>query len=38
MSDLRDLYQAVLFDHTRHPRNFGKLEGAKRFAVGHNPL
>lgn len=38
MSDLRDLYQEVIFDHNRHPRNFGKLEGANRFAVGHNPL
>lgn len=38
MSDLRDLYQEVIFDHNRHPRNFGKLEGANRHAVGHNPL
>src|SRR3569832_2750939 len=38
MSYLRDLYQEVIFDHNRHPRNFGKLEGANRFAVGHNPL
>lgn len=38
MSDLRDLYQEVIFDHNRHPRNFGKLEGANRFAAGHNPL
>lgn len=38
MSDLRDLYQEVIFDHNRRPRNFGKLEGANRFAVGHNPL
>jgi len=38
MSDLRDLYQEVIFDHNRHPRNFGKLADANRFAAGHNPL
>ena len=37
MSDLRDLYQEVILDHGRSPRNFGKLEGA-RSAHGHNPL
>lgn len=38
MSDLRDLYQEVIFDHNRHPRNFGRLEGADHVAEGHNPL
>lgn len=38
MSDLRDLYQEVIFDHNRHPRNFGKLAGANHHADGHNPL
>jgi len=38
MSGLRELYQEVIFDHNRHPRNFGKLEDANRYAVGHNPL
>jgi len=38
MSDLRDLYQEVILDHNRHPRNFGVLEGANRVAEGHNPL
>lgn len=38
MSDLRDLYQEVIFDHNRHPRNFGKLATANRVAEGHNPL
>jgi nitrogen fixation NifU-like protein len=38
VSDLRDLYQEVIFDHNRHPRNFGKLAGANRHADGHNPL
>ena len=38
MSDLRDLYQEVIFDHNRNPRNFGRLEGATHRAEGHNPL
>jgi nitrogen fixation protein NifU and related proteins len=38
MSDLRDLYQDVILDHSRHPRNKGKLEGANRTAEGYNPL
>jgi nitrogen fixation NifU-like protein len=38
MSDLRDLYQEVILDHGRHPRNFGPLEGANRNSEGHNPL
>ncbi len=38
MSDLRDLYQEVIFDHNRHPRNFGPLIGANRHAEGFNPL
>jgi nitrogen fixation NifU-like protein len=37
MSDLRDLYQQVILDHSKHPRNFGPLEGS-RSARGHNPL
>jgi nitrogen fixation NifU-like protein len=37
-SDLRDLYQEVVLDHSRKPRNFGKLEGANRSAEGFNPL
>lgn len=36
--DLRELYQEVIFDHNRHPRNFGPLEGASHSADGHNPL
>ena len=36
--DLRDLYQEVILDHNRKPRNFGKLENANRKAEGHNPL
>jgi nitrogen fixation NifU-like protein len=38
MSDLRDLYQEVILDHNRHPRNFGPLPTANRRAEGHNPL
>ena len=37
-SDLRDLYQEVILDHNRHPRNFGALEAADRKVDGHNPL
>jgi len=38
MSELRDLYQEVLLDHSKRPRNFGVLEDADHQAVGHNPL
>ena len=38
MSDLRDLYQEVIFDHNRHPRNFGPLPEANRHADGFNAL
>ena len=38
MSDLRELYQEVILDHTKHPRNFGTLEHATHRAQGHNPL
>jgi nitrogen fixation NifU-like protein len=38
MSDLSDLYQEVILDHNRRPRNFGALAGANRLAHGHNPL
>ena len=38
MSDLRELYQQVILDHNKHPRNFGELDGADRHADGYNPL
>ena len=38
MSDLGDLYQEVIIDHARRPRNFRKLEGATGTAEGVNPL
>ena len=36
--DLAELYQQVILDHSKSPRNFGKLAGANRTAQGHNPL
>ena len=36
--DLGDLYQEVILDHNRQPRNFGTLPGANRTAEGFNPL
>jgi nitrogen fixation protein NifU and related proteins len=38
MSDLTELYQQVILDHNRRPRNFGKLESANRTSEGRNPL
>ena len=38
MSELSDLYQEVILDHNRQPRNFRKLDGANRRAEGYNPL
>ena len=38
MTELRDLYQAVILDHNNNPRNFGKLTSANRLAEGGNPL
>jgi nitrogen fixation NifU-like protein len=38
MSELSDLYQEVILDHHRRPRNYGPLPGASRTAQGHNPL
>ena len=38
MSDLTDLYQEVILDHNRAPRNYGPLPDANRLARGHNPL
>ncbi len=37
-NELRDLYQEVIIDHNRQPRNFRKLEGATQTAEGFNPL
>jgi nitrogen fixation NifU-like protein len=38
MSDLEDLYQEVILDHQRNPRNFIRLPNANRQAEGNNPL
>jgi nitrogen fixation NifU-like protein len=38
MSELRELYQTVILDHNKKPRNFGVLDDANRSADGHNPL
>jgi nitrogen fixation NifU-like protein len=38
MADLRELYQEVIFDHYKRPRNFHALPGADCSAEGHNPL
>lgn len=35
---LRDLYQEVIFDHNRKPRNYGQMPDASHQADGHNPL
>ncbi len=37
-ADLRELYQSVILDHKRKPRNFRTSEEANRRAEGHNPI
>ena len=38
MSALRELYQEVILDHNKTPRNFRTIEGAQRIVDGYNPL
>ena len=38
LDELRDLYQEVILDHGKDPRNFRKSENANREATGYNPL
>jgi len=38
MFELRDLYQQVIVDHNKSPRNFGRMENADFEADGYNPL
>ena len=38
MMDLRELYQDIILDHGRHPRNFRTIEQPTHSAQGHNPL
>ena len=37
-SELKDLYQQVILDHNRNPKNFGKIEPHNHHAEGFNPL
>ena len=37
-NELRELYQQVILDHNKSPRNFKKLETANHYAEGYNPL
>jgi nitrogen fixation NifU-like protein len=36
--DLRDLYQEVVLEHSKRPRNYRVVDGANHEAAGHNPL
>ncbi len=36
--NLKSIYQEVILDHNRKPRNYGTLDDANHHAVGHNPL
>lgn len=38
MSELDDLYQELIIDHSKRPRNFRRLDDPKRTAQGYNPL
>jgi nitrogen fixation protein NifU and related proteins len=38
MSDLRELYQDVILEHSKAPRNFRELEAPNHKAEGYNPL
>lgn len=38
MDSLRELYQEVILDHSKNPRNFKELEESTHSAKGHNPL
>ena len=38
MSDVRDLYQEVILDHSKHPQHFHRPAGTNRSAEGYNPL
>ena len=38
MTGLRELYQEVILDHNKHPRNYGETDGADYQADGYNPL
>lgn len=38
MDELDQLYQEVILDHNKNPRNFGELPEATHSSIGHNPL
>lgn len=38
MADYKSLYQEVILDHNKKPRNYGAIEHASHHAEGHNPL
>ena len=38
MSELSDLYQEVILEHNKNPRNFREIENADKSALGNNPL
>jgi len=38
MSDTKELYQEMILDHNKSPRNFREIENATHFAEGYNPL
>lgn len=38
IDELRDLYQEVILDHSKHPRNFGKISTPTHKGEGHNPI
>ncbi|MBI4421283.1 MAG: SUF system NifU family Fe-S cluster assembly protein [Gemmatimonadetes bacterium] len=38
MAELEELYQQIILDHNRRPRNYGTLATANRQAEGHNPI
>ncbi|MFZ5624322.1 MAG: Fe-S cluster assembly sulfur transfer protein SufU [Gemmatimonadota bacterium] len=38
MAELNDLYQSVILDHHRSPRNFRRMDAADAHAAGYNPL
>jgi len=38
MSEINDLYQEIILDHNKNPRNWGKIDQPSNFAEGFNPL
>lgn len=38
MNEIQELYQQVILDHNKNPRNYGEIADATNIAEGHNPL